>query len=91
MLPVYVGSVKDLISQKYIKGSIFVWGPLHYYVLLFSIFGAVGLFRSDMLLIFTWFGHDSPAGQFVCPQFPYRGNDTIFWIFPIVPCHAFCM
>ena len=39
----------------------------------------------------TWFGHDSPAGQFVCPQFPYRGNDTIFWIFPIVPCHAFCM
>ena len=33
----------------------------------------------------------SPAGQFVCPQFPYRGNDTIFWIFPIVPCHAFCM
>ena len=33
----------------------------------------------------------SPAGQFVCPQFPYRDNDTIFWIFPIVPCHAFCM
>ena len=29
--------------------------------------------------------------SFVCPQFPYRGNDTIFWIFPIVPCHAFCM
>ena len=29
-------------------------------------FGAVGLFRSDMLLIFlTWFGHDFPAGQFV--------------------------
>ena len=22
---------------------------------------------------------------------PYRGNDIIFWIFPIVPCHAFCM
>ena len=21
---------------------------------------------------------------------PYRGNDTIFCIFPIVPCHAFC-
>ena len=39
MLPVYVG-------------SIFVCGPLHHYVLLFSIFGAVGLFRSDMLLIF---------------------------------------
>ena len=28
---------------------------------------------------------------FVCPQFPYRGNDTIFGIFPTVPCHAFCM
>ena len=22
---------------------------------------------------------------------PYRGYDMIFWIFPIVPCHAFCM
>ena len=57
---------------------------------LFSIFGAVGLFRSDMLLIFNMVCHDSPAGQFVCPQFPYRGNDTIFWIFSFVPCHAFC-
>ena len=27
----------------------------------------------------------------VCSQIPYRGNDTIFWIFAIVPCHAFCM
>ena len=27
----------------------------------------------------------------VCPQFPYDGNDMIFWFFPIVPCHAFCM
>ena len=26
-----------------------------------------------------------------CLQFPYRGNDMIFWIFPIVHCHAFCM
>ena len=22
---------------------------------------------------------------------PYSGYDMIFWIFPIVPCHAFCM
>ena len=48
MLPVYVG-----------LDSIFVCGPLHHYVLLFSIFWAVGLFRSDMLLIFymvwPWF------------------------------------
>ena len=42
-------------------------------------------------LCFTWFGHDFPAGQFVCSQFPYRGNDTIFCIFPIAPCHAFSM
>ena len=53
---------------------------------------AVGLFRSDMLLIFNmvwpWF---SCGTGFVCPQFPYRGSDMIFWIFPIVPCHAFCM
>ena len=35
-------------------GSIFVCGPLHHHVLLSSIFfGAVGLFRSDMLLIFN--------------------------------------
>ena len=27
----------------------------------------------------------------VCPQLPYRGNDMIFWIFPIVHCRAFCM
>ena len=44
-----------------------------------------------MLLILTWFGQDFPAGQVVCPQLPYRCNDMIFWIFPIVPCHAFCM
>ena len=60
---------------------------------LFSIFGAVGLFSgSDMLLIFNmvwpWFSCGTVC---VCAQFPYRGNDKIFWIFPIVPCHAFCM
>ena len=26
---------------------------------------------------------------FIC--LPYHGNDMIIWIFPIVPCHAFCM
>ena len=34
-------------------GSILVCGPLHHHVLLSSIFGAVALFRSDMLLIFN--------------------------------------
>ena len=28
-------------------------------------------------------------GFFFCPQSTYRGNDTIFWIFPVVFCHAF--
>ena len=48
-------------------------------------FGAVGLFRSDMLPIFNmvW-----PlffcATVFVCPHFPYLGNDMIFQIFPVV-------
>ena len=73
-------------------GSIFVCGPLHHYIQLFRSFGAVGLCRSDMLLILNmvwpWFSCRTVC---VCPQFPYRGNDTIFWIFPIVPCHAFCM
>ena len=54
--------------------------------------GAVGLFRSNMLLIFNmvwpWFSCGTVC---VCLQLPYRGNDMIFWIFPIVPCHAFCM
>ena len=81
----------QIFYRSCVIGSIFVCGPLHHHVLLFSFLGAVGLFRSDMLLIFTWFGHDFPVGQFVCPQLPYRGNDMIIWIFPIVPCHAFCM
>ena len=50
-------------------GSIFVCGPLHHHVLLSSIFGAVGLFRSDMLLIFNmvwpWFFCGTVC---VCPQ-----------------------
>ena len=58
-----------------------------------SVFlGAVGLLRSDMLLIFNLVWPLFSCGTVcVCPQFPYRGNDTIFWIFPIVPCHAFRM
>ena len=39
-------------------------------------------------MVWPWF---SCGTVYVCPQFPYCGNDTIFWIFPIVPCHAFCM
>ena len=55
-------------------------------------FGIVGLFRSDMRLIFNMFWPWFSCGTVcVCPQLPYRGNDVIFWIFPIVPCHAFCM
>ena len=50
-------------------GSIFVCGPLYHHVLLSSIFGAVGLFRSDMLLIFNmvwpWFSCGTVC---VCPQ-----------------------
>ena len=46
ILPVYVGPVK--------LAAFFVCGPWLYIVVfkLFSIFGAVGLFRSDMLLIY---------------------------------------
>ena len=70
---------------KAFTGSIFMFHCLVF-------FGTVGLFRSDMLLIFymvwPWFSCGTVC---VCPQLPYRGNDVIFWIFPIVPCHAFCM
>ena len=55
-------------------------------------FGALGLFRSDILLIFNmvwpWFSRRTVC---VCPQLPYRRSDVIFWIFPSVPCHVFCM
>ena len=38
----------------------------------------------------TWFGHDFSAGQFLFVlSLPYRDNDVIFWIFPVVLCHAF--
>ena len=73
-------------------GSIFVCGPLHHYVKLSSILGTVGLFRSDMLLILYMVWPRFSCGTVcVCPQFPCRGNDMIFWIFPIVPRRAFCM
>ena len=28
---------------------------------------------------------------FVCPQSPYRSTGMIFWIFPVVLCHMFCL
>ena len=50
------------------------------------------LFRSDMLLILNMVWSWSFCGTvFVCPQFPYHGNDTIFWIFAFVLCHVFYM
>ena len=63
---VYFWLIRSFTDPAFI-GSIFVCGPLHHHVLLFSFLGAVGHFKSDMLLIFllTWFGHDFPAGQFV--------------------------
>ena len=55
-------------------------------------FGAVGLFRSDMLLIFNvvwpWFSCGTVC---ICLQFPYHGSDMVFWIFLTVPCHVFFM
>ena len=54
MLPVYVGSVKDLIFYRsYVNRQHFrlrSFASLCYTVQYFL--GAVGLFRSDMLLIF---------------------------------------
>ena len=40
-----------------------------------SVFLGPQVFSDPICCSFlTWFGHDSPAGQFVCPQFPYRGK-----------------
>ena len=48
----YVWLIRSFTDPAF-TGSIFVCGPLHHHVSLSSIFGAVGLFRSDMLLIFN--------------------------------------
>ena len=92
MLPVYVESVKDQnFYRSYVDRQHFRLRSFASFQL-FSIFGAVGLFRSDMLLIFNmvwpWFSCGTVCA---CPQFPYRGNNTIFWTFPIVTCHALCV
>ena len=88
---VYFWLIRSFTDPAFI-GSIFVCVPLHHHVLLFSFLGAVGRFKSDMLFIFymvwSWFSCGTVC---VCPQLPYRGNDMIIWIFPVVPCHAFCM
>ena len=39
-------------------------------------------------MVWPWFFCET---AYVCPQYPYRGNDMIFWIFAIVHCHAFSM
>ena len=58
------------------------------------LFSLVILFMLDPICcsFLSWFGHDFSATQFfVYPQSPYRNIDMIFWIFPVVLCHAFCM
>ena len=39
-------------------------------------------------IVWPWFFRETVL---VCPHFPHHGNDTIFWIFPVVLCHALCM
>ena len=88
----FVNYIINVFTDPAFIGSIFVCGPFHHHVLLFSFLGAVGLFRSDMLLIFYMVWPRFSCGTVcVCPQLPCRGNDMIIWIFPNVPCHAFCM
>ena len=70
--------------------SIIVRGPL-LSVFTFSFIWTVGLFRSDMLYIFTWF---CPCFQcknsFAYPHFPYRDSDMIFRILCLLShSHAF--
>ena len=47
--------------------------------------------RSVVRLNEKGYSREKEKSVCVCPQFPYSCKDTIFWIFPIVPCHAFCM
>ena len=37
-------------------------------------------------MVWSWFFCGT---VFVCQQSPYRENDKLFWIFPVVLCHAF--
>ena len=55
---------------------------------LFSILGAHRSFEiryaAHFLFYFAFF-------VLACLHLPYNDNDLIFWIFPVVLCHAFCM
>ena len=55
------------------------------YILLYVILITTKFNSHGLAMIF-------PAGQFVSVRsYLIAANDMIFWIFPIVPCHAFCM
>ena len=64
----------------------------------YHVVAAIRQLRTDKLsrrkimltfnMVWPWFSCGTVC---VCLQLPYRGNDMIFWIFPIVPCHAFCL
>ena len=83
----------QIFYRSYVKWQHFRLRPFASLCLSCPVFfGAVGLFRSDMLLILNmvwpWFFCRT---VFVSPQFPYHGKDVIFWIFPITLSHVFCM
>ena len=86
-------SASLIVWQTMMQGWYYVCGPLHHHVLLSSIFWGRRVFSDPICCSFLHglamiFLRDSLCLSAV---FLYRGYDMIFWIFPIVPCHAFCM
>ena len=71
-------------SKPCVKRQLFRFRSLAslYLILIFLVVGFQ--FRSDMLLILTWFGHVFSAGQFVPVRSLLIGT-TIFWLFPYCP------
>ena len=76
-------------------GSSFVCCPLHHCVSTVEKFEALCLFRSDLLLMFSmiWPWFFCGADLSVSTESPNRDNYImmIFWIFPVVLCHGFCI
>lgn len=74
----------DLLQILHIPAPFWFAVPCIFVLSGFFYFWAVGLFRSDKLLIYIKHGSVMYfcGTVFVCPQSPqYRGNDMLFWIF----------
>ena len=80
--------------QIYVNGSIFVCGPLHYFVKTVQYFGGCMMVFSDPICwsFVTWFGHDfSGRNSFRLSAVSLSRQQHDILGFPVVFRHAFCV